>query len=382
MDTSSELVHGLLPIFLVVTLGASATALGVIEGIAEATAQITRVFSGWLSDALGRRKALTVAGYGLAAATKPLFPLANSIGLVLVARFVDRIGKGIRGAPRDALVADLTPPAQRGAAFGLRQSLDTLGATLGPAAAIGLMYLFNDDIRTVLWFAVIPAVLAVAVLVFGVKEPKPAKRRARAPLRVAEIGELGSAYWLVVVAGTVFTLARFSEAFLVIRARDVGLALAWAPAVIGVMSIIYAASAYPAGRLQDRIGARPVLLCGLSVLIAADLFLAFGTSLIGIFAGIGLWGLHMGLTQGVLAALIAATAPERLRGTAFGLFGLITGLAALLASVVAGVLWDRIGADATFLGGAAFAAMALAAFLLVRSGARGISGGAGPARPI
>jgi MFS family permease len=382
MDTSSELIHGLLPIFLVVTLGASATALGVVEGIAEATAQVTRVFSGWLSDALGRRKALTVAGYGLAAITKPLFPLANSIGLVLVARFLDRIGKGIRGAPRDALVADLTRPDNRGAAFGLRQSLDTVGATLGPAAAVGLMYLFNDDIRIVLWFAVIPAVLAVAVLVFGVEEPKHLERKARAPLRAREIGELGAAYWLVIVAGTVFTLARFSEAFLVIRARDGGLALALAPAVIAVMSLVYAGSAYPAGRLQDRIGARPLLIFGLFALILADLLLGFGSSLLVIFLGIGLWGLHMGLTQGVLAALIAETAPERLRGTGFGLFGLITGLAALLASVLAGLLWDRIGASATFLAGAAFAATALLAFLLLKPRPGGRAGRAGPTHPI
>jgi len=382
MDTSSELIHGLLPVFLVVTLGASATALGVIEGIAEATAQITRVFSGWLSDALGRRKALTVAGYGLAATTKPLFPLANSIGLVLVARFLDRIGKGIRGAPRDALVADLAPADKRGEAFGLRQSLDTIGATLGPAAAIALMYLFHDDIRTVLWFAVIPAVLAVVVLVLGVKEPKHAQARAQVPLHAKEIGQLPSAYWLVIVAGTVFTLARFSEAFLVIRARDGGLALAWAPAVIAVMSLVYAASAYPAGWLQDRMGARPLLLSGLVALIAADVLLAFGQTLLAVFVGICLWGLHMGLTQGVLAALIAETAPIRLRGTAFGLFGLITGLAALLASIIAGLLWDRIGASATFLAGAAFAAAAFAAFLLVRHAPTGLAGSRRPTRPI
>ena len=376
MDTSSELIHGLLPVFLVVTLGASATALGVVEGIAEATAQITRVFSGWLSDVFGQRKALTVAGYGLSAVTKPLFPLANSIGLVLLARFLDRIGKGIRGAPRDALVADLTPADKRGAAFGLRQSLDTVGATLGPSAAIGLMYLFNDDIRTVLWFAVIPAVLAVIVLMVGVKEPAHAEAKARAPLHAREIKELGSAYWRVIIAGAVFTLARFSEAFLVIRARDQGLALAWAPAVIAVMSLVYAASAYPAGRLQDGIGARPLLLCGLLVLIAADLVLAFGSTLVAIFLGIGMWGLHMGLTQGVLAALISATAPDRLRGTGFGLFGLITGLASLLASVLAGLLWDRIGAQATFLAGAAFAAAAFVAFLLVNRDPSGVPGSA------
>jgi MFS family permease len=368
MDTSSELIHGLLPVFLVVTLGASATALGLVEGIAEATAQITRVFSGWLSDALGKRKALAVAGYGLAAATKPLFPLANSVGLVLLARFLDRIGKGMRGAPRDALVADLTPPAQRGAAFGLRQSLDTVGATIGPALAIGLMYLFNDNIRTVLWFAVIPAVLAVTVLVLGVEEPTHLESKPKAPLRFADVRELGSAYWLVIVAGAVFTLARFSEAFLVIRAKDSGLPIAWSPAVIAAMSLVFALSAYPAGRLQDRIGARPLLLLGLAVLIAADLFLAFGSSLLGIFAGVGLWGLHMGLTQGVLAALIAATAPMRLRGTAFGMFGLVTGAATLIASVLAGLLWDRIGPDATFLAGAAFAATAFIAFLAARQG--------------
>ena len=381
MDTSSELIHGLLPVFLVVTLGASATALGVVEGIAEATAQITRVFSGWLSDALGRRKALAVAGYGLAAVTKPLFPLANTIGLVLLAQFLDRIGKGIRGAPRDALVADVTPAEQRGAAFGLRQSLDTVGATLGPAAAILLMYLFNDDIRTVLWFAVIPAVLAVVVLMLGVKEPDGPRRTARAPLHAKDIGALGAAYWLVVAAGAIFTLARFSEAFLVIRARDGGLALAWTPAVIAVMSLVYALAAYPAGRLQDRIGARPLLLVGLGMLIAADLVLAYGSSLLAVFVGIGLWGLHMGLTQGVLAALIAATAPERLRGTAFGLFGLVAGVASLVASVVAGVLWDRVGDQATFLAGAAFAATALMAFLLVKQD-RGSAGRRGAARPI
>jgi MFS family permease len=381
MDTSSELIHGLLPVFLVVTLGASATALGTIEGIAEATAHITRVFSGWLSDALGRRKALAVMGYGLAAATKPLFPLANSIGLVLVARFLDRIGKGLRGAPRDALVADVTPPGIRGAAFGLRQSLDTVGAVLGPAAAIGLMFLFADNIRAVLWFAVIPAVLAVAVLVFGVKEPRRARKKARAPLKASEIGALGRAYWFVAFAGAIFTLARFSEAFLVIRASDAGLALAWTPAVVAVMSVVFAASAYPAGRLQDRIGGRVLLLLGLVVLIAADLVLAYAPALPSVFIGIGLWGLHMGLTQGVLAALIAATAPERLRGTAFGLFGLISGLASLAASVLAGLLWDGIGAKATFLAGGAFAALALIAFLLFRQTPRN-AGRSGSMRSI
>jgi len=366
MDTSSELIHGLLPVFLVVTLGASAAALGLIEGIAEATAHITRVFSGWLSDTLGRRKALAVAGYGLAAATKPLFPLANAVWVVALARFLDRIGKGIRGAPRDALIADVTPAESRGTAYGLRQSLDTVGATLGPLLAIGLMYLFSDNIRTVLWFAVIPAVICVLILVTFVKEPPHTPKEKRAPIQVREIRELGWLYWFVVVAGAVFTLARFSEAFLVIRAHDQGLALALTPAVIAVMSLVYAGAAYPAGRLQDRYGARPLLVAGLAALIAADLLLALGRGLLPTFLGISLWGLHMGLTQGVLSALIAEAAPSRLRGTAFGLFGLVTGLAALAASILAGVLWDAIGPDATFLAGGGFAVLALLGFLTVR----------------
>jgi MFS family permease len=371
MDFSSEMIHGLLPVFLVLNLGASAAVLGLIEGIAEATAQITRVFSGWLSDLVGRRKALAVAGYGLAAITKPLFPLANSVGTVLFARFADRIGKGIRGAPRDALVADVTPADQRGAAFGLRQSLDTVGAVLGPATAIGLMFLFNDDIRKVLWFAVVPAVIAVAVLVFGVKERALPPQKARVPIELRQIMLLGRPYWLVVMAGTVFTLARFSEAFLIIRAQQGGLPIAWAPAVIAVMSLVYAASAYPAGRMQDKTGARSLLVFGLVALIAADLLLGFGQSLVVLFLGIGLWGLHMGLTQGVLSALVAATAPEQLRGTAFGLFGLITGLAALAASVLAGALWDLVGSAATFAAGASFAAIALLAFLFLGESRKG-----------
>jgi len=330
------------------------------------------VFSGWLSDTLQRRKALAVAGYGLAAITKPLFPLANAVSLVLVARFLDRVGKGIRGAPRDALVADATPRAQRGAAFGLRQSLDTVGATIGPLLAIGLMLLLDDDIRAVLWFAVIPALFSVAILVLFVREPKPrASETRRVPIKLAEVSALGRFYWLVVGAGAVFTLARFSEAFLVIRAHDLGLSLALAPAVIAVMSVVFAASAYPAGRLQDRYGAKPLLIAGLAVLISADLLLAFAGGLWSVFLGIALWGLHMGLTQGVLSALVAQTAPARLRGTAFGLFGLTTGLATLIASVAAGILWEAVSPDATFFTGAGFAMLAIAAFLLVRRRAEG-----------
>jgi len=360
----------LLPLFLVVNLGASAAVLGLVEGIAEGAAQIVKVFSGWLSDTLRRRKALAVAGYGLAAITKPLFPLASTVALVAFARLVDRIGKGIRGAPRDALVADVTPPAQRGAAFGLRQSLDTVGATLGPLLAIGLMALFNDDIRTVLWFAVIPAVISVAILLIFVRDLGPQHLSEvgakRVPIKLRDLGGLGRFYWFVVGAGAVFTLARFSEAFLVIRAYDAGLPLALAPAVIAAMSIVFAVTAYPAGRLQDRFGARPPLLAGLAALIAADLLLAFGSGLVAVFLAIGLWGLHLGLTQGVLSALVAHAAPAKLRGTAFGVFGLTVGVATLVASLLAGILWDAVSPEATFLASAGFAAASLIAFVALR----------------
>jgi MFS family permease len=368
MDVSSEMIHGLLPVFLVGALGASATVLGILEGIAEATAQVVKVFSGWISDRFGRRKALAIAGYALAALTKPLFPLADSIATVFAARFADRIGKGIRGAPRDALVADVTPPEIRGAAYGLRQTLDTIGAAIGPVLAIGLMLVF-DDIRTVLWFAVVPAVIAVAVLVLGVEEPSrpAAPTAARPPIRLADLRRLGRGYGLVVLLGTVFALARFSEAFLVIRAEAAGLPLAFAPAVLALMSLAYAASSYPAGLAQDRFGPAGMLAAGFGLLALADLILAASDGLWGIAAGVAIWGLHMGLTQGVLATLVADTAPAEARGTAFGLFNLATGLATLAASVVAGVVWDSHGPAATFLAGAGFALAALPLLPAVRA---------------
>ncbi|MEJ1159764.1 MFS transporter [Prosthecomicrobium sp. N25] len=361
MDVSSEMIHGLLPVFLVGVLGASATMLGILEGVAEATAQIVKVFSGWISDRFARRKALALAGYGLAALTKPLFPLADSVGAVFLARFADRIGKGIRGAPRDALVADVTPPEIRGAAYGIRQSLDTVGAAVGPVLAIGLMLLL-DDIRTVLWFAVLPALVAVAILFLGVEEP--ARDRAAAtrppPIRAADIARLGRPYGLVVLLGAVFALARFSEAFLVVRAQQAGLPLAFAPGVIALMSLAYAASSYPAGLAQDRFGPAGMLAGGFALLAVADVVLAVADGLPGLAIGIVVWGLHMGLTQGVLATLVAGAAPAAVRGTAFGLFNLATGLATLGASVLAGLLWDRWGPAATFLAGAGLAAAALA----------------------
>lgn len=361
MDTSSELIHSLLPVFMVSTLGASMTTVGFIEGVAEATAAIMKVFSGALSDYLRKRKFVMVLGYGLAALTKPLFPMARSIAWVFAARFVDRVGKGIRGAPRDALVADITPAPLRGAAFGLRQALDSVGALIGPLLAVLLMIVLANDIRSVMWVAVIPAFLCVAVLVIYVHEPEqaqPGRGAEKARLTLADARRLPPRYWAVVLLGAVFTLARFSEAFLVLRAQNVGLNLRYVPLVMIVMNIFYAGLAYPAGAAADRIHHRKLLMLGLALLMAADLALAFGSSPPVVFAGAGLWGLHMALTQGLFSKLVADTAPKELMGTGFGVFNLISGLALLAASIIAGELWNRIGPSATFLAGAAFAAVA------------------------
>ncbi|MEQ8859052.1 MAG: MFS transporter [Pseudomonadales bacterium] len=360
MDVSSELIHSLLPAFLVTVLGASALSVGVIEGLAESTALIVKVFSGTLSDFLGRRKGLTVLGYGLGALSKPLFALAASIDTIFLARFVDRIGKGIRGAPRDALVADLAPAELHGAAFGLRQSLDTLGAVLGPLLGIGLMLLWADDFRSVFWVAVIPAALAVGLLLFGVREPAAPPRPSGAkPIRWRALGGLGAPTWWVLGIAGLFTLARFSEAFLILRAQDNGLPLAWLPATLVVMNVVYAAAAYPFGRLSDRVSHRRLLGAGMIVLIAADLVLAWVESWPGVLLGVALWGLHLGITQGLISTMLARAAPEHLRGTAFGVLGLVTGVAMLAASVLAGLVWEVAGPEFTFLTGAGLCLLAL-----------------------
>lgn len=361
MDTSSELIHSLLPVFLVTVVGTSVAAVGLIEGIAEATAAVAKLFSGVLSDRIGKRKLLAAIGYGLGAVTKPVFPLAGSAWEVLGARFVDRIGKGIRGAPRDALVADITPAGIRGAAYGIRQALDTAGAFLGPLLAMALMVLYAGDFRAVFWWAVVPAALAVLLIVVGVHEPaglKPSGKQGW-PISRQELARLTAPYWVVIAIGTVLTLARFSEAFLVLKAEAEGLALALIPLVFVWMNLVYAVVATPAGILSDRVGSTRVLMAAIGALVAADLALALVPGLGGVAVGVGLWGLHMGLSQGLLSALVADTAPEDLRGTAFGLFNLATGGAMLAASVIAGLLWDAAGPTATFLAGAAFAALAV-----------------------
>lgn len=369
MDLSSEIIHALLPLFLTTTLGVSVAMVGLIDGIAEATASISKVFSGYVSDRIGRRKPLILLGYGLGALSKPLFALAGSAPMVLGARFADRIGKGLRGAPRDALVADVTPEAIRGRAFGLRQSLDTIGAFAGPLLAMVLMVAFANDMRSVFWIAVIPAILAVLCVIFSVEEghhPTHANI-TRPPVVFADLKKLDRRFWIVVAIGVVFTLARFSEAFLILKASAEGLPLTFAPAVLVVMNIVYALGAYPAGMASDKYPAHMLLGWGLACLILADLALALWPGLIGAFIGIAFWGLHMALTQGLLAKLVADRAPLNLRGSAFGVFNLAAGVAMLVASVLAGLLWDRVGANATFLAGAGFAAIALIGLLLTRS---------------
>jgi len=368
MDISSEMIHALLPLYLVTVLGASTLTVGFIEGIAEATASITKVFSGAISDWLGKRKFLAALGYGLAAFTKPIFPLAATVEWLVAARFIDRVGKGIRGAPRDALVADLSPPEVRGASFGLRQSLDTIGAFLGPLLAIAFMWWLAKKFIAVFWIAVIPAFLAFGLIVFAVREPeRPAElRKVKMPLSRAELGRLGSAYWWVVGVAAVFTLARFSEAFLVLRAQSIGLGIMLAPVVMIVMNVFYAVSAYPAGVLSDKANRATVMVVGLVFLFVADLCLALLPNIFGVLVGAALWGLHMGFTQGLLATLIADAAPAELRGTAFGVFNLITGVVLLLASVIAGLLWDVSGPQATFLAGAVFTLITLAGLFPLR----------------
>ena len=371
MDVSSEMIHGLLPVFLVGTLGVSAATLGWIEGVAESTASIAKLFSGALSDRFGKRKPLMLLGYGLAALTKPLFPLAGSAGTVFAARFIDRIGKGIRGAPRDAYVADITAPEERGAAYGLRQSLDTVGAFVGPLLAIALMLLWKDDLRRVMWIAVIPAFVALAILFVWVREPqRPASIAGKTrvnPLALHEWKRFPLSFWKLLTVVALFTLMRFSEAFLVLRGQNAGLDAAYAPLALVVMSAVYMLSAWPAGGLSDRMPRLGVLVVGCLVMVGADLLLAFGDGKLAVLIGIGLWGLHMGLTEGLLAAYVADDAPADLRGSAFGAMNLVRGVLLLVASVAAGALWTHGGPQQTFLAGAAMAAITtVAAVLLLR----------------
>jgi MFS family permease len=369
MDTSSEMIHGLLPIFLVGTLGASAFSLGLIEGVAEAIASILKLPSGWLSDHWRKRKALALAGYGLAALVKPIFALAPTVGWAFTARSLDRLGKGIRGAPRDALVADLVAPELHGTAFGLRQALDTIGAFAGPLIAVVAMALSGNNIRLVFWLAVPPAFISVLLLWSLVPEPNPPAAAAQPTTsgeRSLGLAHLGRPFWSAILITAVFTLGRYSEAFLILRAQDRGLPATLAPLVLVAMNIVYSLAAYPAGRWSDRFGRRGLLLIAALFMAAADALLAAAEGLPMVAAGVALWGLHMAFSQGVLTALIADVAPRNRRGTAFGAFHLTSGLALLAANAGYGLLWTEFGPTSAFLAGLALALSSAALILLDR----------------
>ena len=367
MDVSSEMIHSLLPIFLVGTLGVSTFAVGALEGFAESTAMVIKVFSGVISDWIGKRKALAMFGYSLSALTKPLFPLATSFGTAAFARLTDRVGKGLRGAPRDALIAEFSSPEVRGAAYGLRQSLDTIGAFTGPLVAVILMFMWNNNIRGVFWIASIPAVMAVVMLQLGVKEPQLnlAEKRSN-PITRAKLARLSRSFWVVVAVSSLFSLARFSEAFLVLRTQVDHVPVALVPLVMVLMNVIYAATAYPFGKLSDRVSHRALLAIGLAVLVLSDVLLASSLGLVGLGAGIALWGVHMGMTQGLFSAIVSTHAPADVRGTAFGVFSLANGVALLLSSTIAGALWSGIGHSSTFVIGAIFAALAMVSIRFIK----------------
>jgi MFS family permease len=310
MDLSSEIYHALLPAFITLVLGLPATALGAIDGIAEATANFAKLASGRLSDRNRKRKPWVAAGYGLAAFSKPLFPLAVSAPALMAARFIDRIGKGIRGSPRDAMVADETPAEIRGRAFGLRQSLDTLGALLAPLVAIGLMAWFANDIRTVFWIAVIPAVASFLLAWLALREPEQHLAPAvRSPF-FAGFRELDRHTRRLLAVGFLFGLARFSEGFLILKGIEIGLSETFSPVTLALFNLSYVALAYPAGALSDRMSPRAILLAGLGLLVVGNLVLSQAASFALVAVGVVLWGAHMALTQGIFARMIADSAPE------------------------------------------------------------------------
>ena len=365
MDLSSEIYHALLPAFITVVLGLPATALGAIDGIAEATANFGKLFSGRLSDQSRKRKPWVVAGYGLAALSKPLFPLAASAPAVMAARFADRISKGIRGAPRDAMIADETPAEIRGRAFGLRQALDTAGALLAPLVAIGLMAWLASDIRAVFWIAVIPAALSFLLAWLALREPEQRLAPSKRSPFFAGFRQLDKQTRRLLQVGFLFSLARFSEAFLILKGMEVGLSEAMSPLTLAIFNLAYVVLAYPAGSLSDRMSPRILLMGGIAVLIAGNLVLAQAHNLALLALGTILWGAHMALTQGIFSRVIADSAPEHLRATSFGAFWFVSGVGALLASLAAGFLWDRDGSSATFIASAVVAAVALAMLSLL-----------------
>lgn len=368
MDISSESIQGVLPIYLISSMGATATTLGLFEGVTEAMALVVKVFSGSLSDWMKKRKPLVIAGYFMGAISKPLFALANSVSMIFFIRLFDRIGKGVRGAPRDALMADIVPNNLRGQAFGLRQSLDTIGAFIGPILAMIVLSISNNDFSLLFWIAAIPGFLAVGVLFFGVHEKERSESiRPMSRLQFSDLKNFKKDYWLVVLLGCIFQLSRFSEAFLILKGKELGLPIESSPLVFIVMNIVYALTAYPIGNLSDKIGRSFFLIMGFIILIVADVLLATTSSIYLTFIGIALWGLHMGFSQGVLSAMVADTCPPQYKGTAYAFYNLFSAVALMLASTIAGSLWDNFGSQMTFFTGAGLAMVSLLLYIFLRS---------------
>lgn len=368
MDVSSEMINTLLPLYLAGGLGASALAIGFIEGISVAIATASKFLSGVLADFSRRAKPIAVLGYGLAALSRLIFPLATSVDLIVLARAMDRVGKGIRGAPRDAIVAAVTPQGMRGASFGLRKSLDTVGGFLGPLIAIAAMLLLAGDIVTVFWLAALPAGMAVAVLIFAVREPAESRAEIKniPAFRFADAFRLNPAIWTVICLAGVIMLARFSEAFLLLKSVEAGFSLTWVPVSIVIMHGVYGLCAYPVGKLSDTIGNTGLLLCSLVFLVVAHLTIAFSATVWEFVIGIVFWGLHMGFSQGLLGAMVADASPAGLRASAFGAFNLVTGIVLLIGNVAAGWLWQDLGSHAPFIAGALLSLFAFFAIAVLQ----------------
>lgn len=364
-DVSSEMIHSVLPLFLATSLGASATIIGLIDGVGEAVAAFLKLFSGALSDRIRKRKPLILTGYGLSAAVKPLFALAGNPIAVLAARCLDRVGKGIRGAPRDALIADVTDADSRGAAYGLRQSLDSVGAVVGPLIALAAMTATANDFRFVFWIALVPAIATVILLATGVSEPpsnlEPTSKKVN-PLRMEAIKSLGPGFWFVFFVCLLFTLGNSSDAFILLKAKAIGVAPNMVPLCLVVLNVTYTLSAYPAGIVSDRLGRRGMLMCSFALYAIVYLCLGFTTEQWQLWSLLAIYGFYLGLSQGTFLALVADRVPQELRGTAFGLFSLSIGVGLLPASLIAGFLWDNISPQATFLAGAGFALVSLLIF--------------------
>jgi MFS family permease len=364
---SSAMIYGLLPVFLVKVLGVNVASVGLIEGMAESANSLIKIVSGTASDRIGRRMPLVIFGYTLSAVVKTLFPLAGAASTVLAARVLDRLGKGIRDAPRDAFLTDMTAPGLRGTSFGLRLALAIAGFVFGPFFAVGLMRLSGDDFRLVFWIALIPAFLSIIVLILAVKEMpfnhQPGGRGLR--FQRGDLNALPVAFWWAIVIASLLSLARFSPAFLVLKAHATGVDAAYVPMILGLMYFVYSVTAYPFGVLADRFDRRLQLGIGTLILVGADAVLAHAQTIWGAAFGAALWGLQMGVTQPVIGAIVADAAPERLRGAAFGIYDLTIGLAAFAASSGAGILWSISGPGTAF-GVSASIASGVALMLLLQ----------------